>query len=698
MALDLYSPCPCGSGKKFKWCCQPIHGQISRAFEQDADGQHDAALRTMDQIIAEHPDNPVVYGRQAQLLYANGRVDDAEAALDKAFGLNPNYAFGYFLRGTFRQHEGEIAGALLLFRKAAERYDTDAREILSEVFAAIAECELKLNRPVAGRAALKKSQACHAREEIRQALDQLFGEQSHFPRTACRDYAILSPSASGPAGRLAAWERAWAAASSGKLSDVQRAFEQLTGEAPEDSSAWYNLALARSWLGDNARALEALDRYVSLEGDEGRAAAAWSLGEVLRFGAGMEDQADYVEHSVLLQLRDAQRFFQVLQEWENERRLTGVQVRQEEGVISALVLEKVTALTAESAARQLPHLGAYLLLVGGMLRLWHTNADALDRVRQELQQRAGPALGGAHTGRTPANFSEVLADALVFPVGLTDQAEIDQRIREHVQKYFEDAWIHRPLRSLGGVPPVDAAGHGTLRKKLFGVIQFLQECTRGNPPPYDYDRLRRKLGLLPSAAGAGAESAAAPVDIGALGAAELAALPVESLSDAQVEQAYQAAQRLDAHELAAGFARTLVSRPPQADRPDRYPWYAYLTQRALTENNLDAALDLVNEGEKADCERNEGRRRNDYELRRGQVLTKRGETESAREVFQRLIERVPSNLRFRSSAAESMLSARQGAAALQFAEQGLVKAREQNDRDSEEHFKELAAAARKQGG
>ena len=101
------------------------------------------------------------------------------------------------------------------------------------------------------------------------------------------------------------------------------------------------------------------------------------------------------------------------------------------------------------------------------------------------------------------------------------------------------------------------------------------------------------------------------------------------------------------------------------------------------------------EGEKADCEHNDGRHRNDYELRRGQVLTKQGEVESAREVFERLIERVPSELRYRGTAAEAMLSAKQGSTALRFAEQGLAKAREKNDRDSEQYFMELAAAARK---
>jgi predicted Zn-dependent protease len=112
---------------------------------------------------------------------------------------------------------------------------------------------------------------------------------------------------------------------------------------------------------------------------------------------------------------------------------------------------------------------------------------------------------------------------------------------------------------------------------------------------------------------------------------------------------------------------------------------------------MDDALDAVNEGEKSDCEANEGKRRNDYELRRGQVHAKRGEVDQAGDVFQRLIERVPSNLRYNGSAAEAMLALKQPVRALRFAEEGLSKARQQNDRDSEGYLMELAAAAKKQG-
>jgi predicted Zn-dependent protease len=695
MALDPYAPCPCGSGKKFKWCCLPIHVEIGRAFEQQAQGQKEAALRIMDEVIAKHPDNPEAWCQKAQLLAAQERPDDAEAAVQKALDLNPNYPFAHYMRGRFRHAEGEFPGALLLYRKAAELYDPAAGSALAEIYAAIADCELKLNRPIAARAAVELAIRHDPQApDLRQGLESVFGEGSRLPPAARRAYSYLGAPAGAPAERRTAWQEGLGGATTGKLSDAARAFERLTAEDANDAPAWYNLGLTRAWLGDNHRALEALDRYVNLETDDKRAAAAWELGEVLRLAHGMENESDYLEYSVTFPVRDLQAVLRQLGAWEQERRLIGAQVRQEEGILTALVLQKVQGLTPEHAAAQAPHLGAYLMILGNMLRVWNVNRAALDEVVQELRQRVGPALGEPHVRTGPAVFTDVLSEAMTFPLSATDEASGQARVREGMERYFEDTWIHRPRASLQGVPPVDAAGHAVLRKKLEGVLAFAAECGTLAGLPYDFERLRRKLGLLQAAPPPGG----APADVAALSAAELAGLDAEKLNDEQLEQAYQAAQKLDARELAGRFAKVLVGRPARAERPDRYTWFNYLINQALAAGNSDLALDYLNEGEKADCEQNEGRRRNDYELRRAQVQTKRGELDAAQDVFDRLIERVPSELRFRSSAAEAMLSARQGSRALRFAEEGLARARQQNNRDSEQHFLELVAAARKQAG
>jgi tetratricopeptide (TPR) repeat protein len=696
MPLDPYGSCPCGSGKKFKWCCQPIHVEIDRAFEQDAEGQHEAALRLMEQVVAQHPANPEAWGRRAQLLYQNDRVEEAEKSLDRALEVNPNYPFGHLLRGMFRHHEGEVVGALLLFRKAAELYDPEARDILAQVYGTIAEAELRLNHPVACHAAIRISLRCLPNQpELQQNLDNIFGPTSRLPASARQEYRFKSPAPTLSGERRRAWDQALATAGSPRLSDAARAFDALTQQDAEDAAAWYNLGLARAWLGDNPGAVQALDRYVGLEADEEAAGAAWALAEVLRCGQGMEEQADYLEHSVLYQVRDPQKLVSFLQEWHQGGKLAGVVVNQEEGVINGVVLDAGPVLTATPSPGQLARLGAYLLVVGGLLRLWHSSKDALEKTRREVEQFFGGALSEPQPAVKNAAFGDVVTEAMAFPAGKMSEEEAKQRIAEHAQRFYEETWVHRPLRALNLIPPADAAGSPALRKKLRGVVQFLQECAAASPVSgYDFDRLRRQLGL---AAGAPAEAAAGP-DIGALSAADLTALEMESLSDAQLTQAWQTAQKHGADELAGAFARALVARPVCPEQPDRFPWYSFLAQRALAEGKTDEALSLVSEGERVDAEANEGRRRNDYEQRRAQVYVKRGEADQAHDTYARLIERVPAELRYRTSAAEAMLSLRQGPRARRFAEEGLVKARQQNNRDAEQQLLELVEAAKKQGG
>src|SRR5262249_33273551 len=191
MARDPYSPCPCGSGKKFKWCCQNISVDIERAFQQDEEGQHDTALRIMDEVVRKHADNPEAWGRKAQLLFMHGRTAEAEEALQKAFDLNPNYPRGLWMLSQLRAHEGEIQGALILTRKAAETYDPNAHDDLAGVYSLIAQAEMNRHRPVAAHAALRiLVRLAPGEQEVRQSIESLFGPGSRLPACARRLYEL----------------------------------------------------------------------------------------------------------------------------------------------------------------------------------------------------------------------------------------------------------------------------------------------------------------------------------------------------------------------------------------------------------------------------------------------------------------------------------------------------------------------------
>jgi tetratricopeptide (TPR) repeat protein len=532
---------------------------------------------------------------------------------------------------------------------------------------------------------------------LHQGIQQVFGpENPNLPPSAKKEYRFKSLPASSSPEKRQAWEAALSSAATGRLSNAAPAFAQLTQQDSQDAAAWYNLALSHAWMGDNAGAVEALDRYVGLETDDAQAIEAWTLAEVLRVGQGMEDLADYVEHSITVPLRDPQGFVKTLGELEKQHLVTAAQVNEEEGVLTAIILDPPPpALTQELQARQNARLGAFLLFMGNILRLWSTDKEALERTFAGLEKRAGGTLGQPIAVRGPAKFHDIATGAVSFPQNALSQDDIQNRVREGIERYYEEQWLHRPLKALGGVPPVDAVGHALLRKKLRGVLQFQEEVMTAAHLKYDFDRLRRKLGLLDPVALPAAASASAAFDFGVMSVPELAALALESLEYGQVEAAYQAALKLDARELAGKFASALVSRPPQAEKPDRFPLFNHLINVALAQGDTTAALDHVNAGAKDDCEHNDGRRRNDYELRRGQLHAKRGEIDQATDVFDRLIERAPSELKYPTTAAEALLSAKQGAKALRYAEAGLIEARKQQNRDAEGHLSELADAARR---
>jgi len=695
MAIPPYAGCPCGSGKQFKWCCQPYYGYVEKALHQLEQKQPAAAEQTVAQLVEKFPKVPQAWGYQAQVLFLNNKREESDAALQKAFDLDPNFAYGYWLRGLMRLDEGEAVGALMLFRKTAELLDPNARDVQAQVQSRIAELELQFNRPVAARAAMER--ALHfapGSQELRQAFDSVFGNESRLPEVARRAYAFRP----APAGKADQWKPALEAAGTGRLTDALKAFEKLAEADANDPAAWFDVGLVRAWLGDNHRAVEALGRAIDLDSDEARNEEAGALAEVLRMGLGMEDETDYLEHRAFLQIRDPDPVGKAISEWAQSGRMVIVNADREQGIFSALVLEETPDLGV-GVGTPVARLQSYMVLDGQAVRFWHSSRPMLDRTVDAFRTAAGGGLTEPQFDVGSAQFGDVVAEVMLFPTREgADPDQVDAKMRDRAREFFEETWVRRPLKSLGGATPLDAAAHPKLQKRLPGLLRFMQECLGGAAPRedgqpakplYDFNRLRRKLGLT------AAEAEGTELDFDTMSAAALGGVKPESLSDEQVGRAFAAALRLDAPDLAAGFARNATGR---ASIPDRYPFFKQLIRAARDEGKSDEVLRLLTDAEQADAATNEGKRRDDIALTHGQVLARAGDVAAAYAVFKEIVGRSPKDLRFFAPAAEAMLGKKEGAKALEFAEAGLKEARAQNNRDAEQQFLELQAAAKKQLG
>jgi tetratricopeptide (TPR) repeat protein len=696
MPISPYANCPCGSGKQFKWCCQPYYSFVERALHQLEQKQPAVAEQTVAQLVERFPNVPQAWGYQAQVLFLNNKLEEADAVLQRAFDLDPNFAFGHWLRGLMRLEEGEPVGALMLFRKTAELLDANAKEIQAQVHSRIAELELQFNRPVAARAAMDR--ALHfapQAQELRQAFDSVFGSESRLPEVARRAYSLRQITGRSPDE----WVKTLESTATGKLTDALKAFEPIAESSADNPAAWFNLGLIRAWLGDNHRAVEAINRSIDLETDEPRAEDAGALTEVLRMGLGMELETDYLEHRAFMQVREADSVGKALNDWGQSGRMIVVNADREQGIFSALILEDTPDLGV-GVGTPVARLQSYMVLDGHTVRFWHSSRTTLDRTVDEFRGKVTVAVTEPQYDVGSAQFGDVVAEVMLFPTrDGADPEQVDAKMRDRAREFFEDTWIRRYLKSLGGATPLDAAGHPTARKRLPGVIRFMQECLGGaapradgqpSKPLYDFDRLRRKLGLTAGISAVGAE-----IDFDTMSAASLGGVSADMLSDEQVGQAFRAALRLDAPDLASGFARQAAGRISIADR---YPFFNHLIRSARDEGKSNDVLRLLGEAEHADTATNGGLRAIDYGLARGQALARSGDVAGAYAAFKEIVTRSPKQLRLFGPAAESMLGKKEGAKAMEFAEAGLKEARAQNNRDAEQQFLELTAAAKKQTG
>ena len=101
------APCPCGSGKKYKKCCLPLH-EMSRS-QQNGDMLY--SMDDMDDL--DRVSNSVVD------LIKEGRLDEAEKVSRELLSKYPDQIDGFDRLGMVWEARGEKKKAAEYYRKAA---------------------------------------------------------------------------------------------------------------------------------------------------------------------------------------------------------------------------------------------------------------------------------------------------------------------------------------------------------------------------------------------------------------------------------------------------------------------------------------------------------------------------------------------------------------------------------------------------
>ena len=260
MAIDTYAPCPGGTGKKIKFCCADLVGdleQLDRLVEGD---QVSAALDQVRRLEEKHPRRACLMATRTKLELASKRYDEAAAtsrAFLEAFPDNP-LALGHAaITDALAGRTQEAAAAFDKARAAASGPEASAE--LVRIAATLVQAAAQLGSVGFAQGIVDwLGDSGLASDEERRMLAAIVGSSGVPP--ALRTRVRLEP-----LGEETPWRPEFDAAlehaRQWRLSKALTGFRSLKGVAGESRELFTNIALVCEML---ARPVEASEAWLSV--------------------------------------------------------------------------------------------------------------------------------------------------------------------------------------------------------------------------------------------------------------------------------------------------------------------------------------------------------------------------------------------------------------------------------------------------
>ena len=89
MAIDPYTLCPGGTGKKVKFCCPDLLSELEKIQKMLEGNQRQACLEYIEQLEARHPDRACLLTTKALLQGQLGNPEGAQKTVGKVLESQP---------------------------------------------------------------------------------------------------------------------------------------------------------------------------------------------------------------------------------------------------------------------------------------------------------------------------------------------------------------------------------------------------------------------------------------------------------------------------------------------------------------------------------------------------------------------------------------------------------------------------------
>lgn len=596
MAVDPYSPCPCGSGKKLKFCCSDLVGEIDKIHRMIEGDQPRAALRHTQQTLAQHPRRASLLDLKATIELSLDELDAARETVDQFVQAHPDSPIARACQAMWFSAAGRAREAVEALQWALALVE---REVPHRVFEAIG---------TTGRALLTGSHVVAAQAHLwLQASIAPAGDKRALELlVSLNRYAGLPLLLRDPL-RLCAWptdvawyeeaQQASREADRGRWQHAVEMIDRLGQQYGAEPALVYNRAVMGGWLADERALVAGLHAFAELDAPLDDAVLAEAVAQLLDTNL-KEERIDSLVVSYDVEDLDA-----LASRFSADRRIepfdldpaTLANSDQPQPRHVYVLLDRPLPESGDRITRgDVPRLVGVLAVYGRQtdrrerLELSTDRGPDFDQAVGALREIGGSALGEA-TGERVTGFTTLTELALNWRWHFPPDTPREVRqtlLDEERRAAIVDRWPDVPRPGLGGKTPREAAAAPELRIPLMAAVLVLERGS-DRADPAAIAQLRDTLGL-------GHPELIRPDDIDAnrFPLARVPRLVVEDLADDDLVQLYR-------RSVLAGDGTATVHLAHEALRREsissRIPTDDLYQRLIALETNPDRALEVIEE-------------------------------------------------------------------------------------------------------
>lgn len=507
MAIDPYAPCPCGSGKKLKFCCSDLAGDIEKITKLVEGEQPHAALKHAETLLAKQPDRASLLDIRAMLELSLDDLEAAEKTLQHFLAVEPRNPSAHAQWAILAASNGDVEVSVSRLQDALELTSDDMPQRVFEAIGAVGHSLLIAGDMIAARAHLLLYAGVAPAGDNR-ALELLLrlNLQGGLPLLLRDNLTLMECPGHFATATKTTFEEGLRLARRGLWRRAEVEFAKIVNEANPDPAVVYNLAVMRGWLGDEARFAQGLHRYSRLNVPLDDAVDAEALAQLVD---------PNLDEPLLASVRLT---YPILNdEVVSERLISDKRIEHyeldpeslEEDEVSRprsthILLDRSVPKTGvDLKLDEAPNVLAFISVYGkrtdrdARLEVTTDRGDHFAKVQELIVEILGDSIG-------PLGNEEVVAEKAASEEALSWRWRLPndtpptlrrQLLAQRRRQAIVEDWTSSPRAALDNLSPRDAAKRADLRIPLLASVLIVDQAAVDPEEQQMFQELRETLGL-----------------------------------------------------------------------------------------------------------------------------------------------------------------------------------------------------------